>query len=375
MRGWDDFDALTRAFFDPIMRGVPSFPQTWISRLPSFWRLNLIGWGAFLVVGIAIRIGVHDNLSIALGLTLFQEPLGLIVTAVLREIYRRKSVRARFNVAMAARVVGYSLIMSILQAALAHLFLHKVGWTNPSWTFLEEWLLRIIFYWLVYMGWSLLYFWLRTERLARTESRRADAAQVESDRMELFFLRAQLDPHFLFNALNGIAAEIPVHPDSAMAMVRQLAGYLRYSLDHRNTVLTPFSVEMDGLSNYLAIEQTRFGKNLQLSISIDPAALGRNIPSFLLQPLLENAVKYSRRDAAPPWKLQIDARVCDDAMMITVGNSGTLPAGWRTSTGVGIQTVRRRLDLHYPGRHTFTLEEKGGLVRAEIELKGEPCSV
>jgi len=321
-----------------------------------------------------MRYALHGDAKIACGLTLFQEPLGIVMSWILREIYRRGPDGEKFGIPVAARVMVLSLVCSVVQAGLAAELIDYFGWRNPAWSLLEEWLLRIIFYWLIYMGWSLLYFWLKTERLADHETIRAEAAQAEAERMELFFLRAQLDPHFLFNALNGIASEIPPHPDAALGMVRQLAGYLRYSLDRRSEIVTPLATEMDGLSHYLAIEQTRFGEKLSVGMEADSRARRRLVPSFLLQPLVENAVKHCIQKTEPPWDLQIGATLDGGILRIEARNTGTLRPGWQNRMGVGLQTLLRRLELHYPGRHRFTLEERDGVVRAEVALEGDPCS-
>ena len=192
--------------------------------------------------------------------------------------------------------------------------------------------------------------------------------------MELYFLRAQLDPHFLFNALNGVATQIPAQPNSALAMVRELAGYLRYSLDHRHDAVTSLSEELDALAGYLKIERERFGERLQTRIDATPEARSRLVPSFLLQPIVENAVKHSLQHSQPPWSLSIEAWITDEgALRIAIRNTGTLAPNPNRVEGVGLQILRRRLELHYPDRHRFLLAGVDGEVRAEIEMEGDPC--
>ena len=227
--------------------------------------------------------------------------------------------------------------------------------------------------WAIFLGWSFGYFWLKAETALRNETLLAEEAVREAHRMELQMLRAQLDPHFLFNSLNGIATEIPAHPDSATEMVRELSDYLRYSLDHRKRAISPLSEELDAMGAYLAIEKARFGERLSVRIEATAEARCRNVPSFLLQPLVENAVKHGLSHSRHPMNLTISASVQRDLLTIEVANTGILPAPDPSKDGIGLDTLRRRLALNYPHRHDFTLTADCGCVQAKLLLRGEPC--
>ncbi len=126
---------------------------------------------------------------------------------------------------------------------------------------------------------------------------------------------------------------------------------------------------------YLRIQHARFGDRLKFSIDIAPGAASRPVPCFLLQPLLENAVKHGLdRRGEGALEISLTARRVADTLEIRVRNSGALKAPDPSRTGVGLETLRRRLEIHYPGRHAFHLEATGLEVVAELDLKGEPCS-
>jgi LytS/YehU family sensor histidine kinase len=235
--------------------------------------------------------------------------------------------------------------------------------------------MRMIVYWLLFSGWSFLYFGIKAELANRRNREHAHRAESALLRAELNLLRSQLDPHFLFNSLNGIAAEIPLHPDRALNMTRELADYLRFSLDHRNHATVPFRAELDAMAAYLRIEQARFGD--QLAISIDPSGVGadRPIPAFTLQPLVENAVKHALRTSEPPWTISLKVTAEPEALVITVRNSGKLqPAVEPDRPRIGLDLLRRRLALSYPGKHLLSLDQEGGFVRAVLTLQGVPCA-
>ena len=343
----------------------------WILKAASFWRLNLLAWLTLAAVFFFVRWILHQDLIHALFFTVAGETSAFLLTLVLRSFYRRAGLT--FNLRTAVLIAALSLLASVMLAGIAHALTLLTGWYNPHFTPLEDAVLRMLLMWAVFLGWSFGYFWLKAETALRSETLLAEEAIREAHRMELQMLRAQLDPHFLFNSLNGIATEIPTHPDSATEMVRELSDYLRYSLDHRKRAISPLSEELDAMRAYLEIEKARFGERLSVRIEATAEARCRNVPSFLLQPLVENAVKHGLSISRHPMDLAISAGVQRDLLTIEVTNTGTLPAPDPSKDGIGLDTLRRRLALNYPHRHEFTLATDGGRVRAKLQLRGEPC--
>jgi len=256
---------------------------------------------------------------------------------------------------------------------VGHWFIVTTVWYNPNWSLLDLWFLRMMFFWLVYMVWSLWYFWLEADRTAQENAEQIYQAQAEAQRMELQLLRSQLDPHFLFNALNGIAAVVQEESPAGAGMVQELADYLRYSLEHRYDSLVRLDREIQAMMGYLRIEQSRFSEELQVEITTDENVRSRTVPCFILLPLVENALKHSYQASEPPWLIIISAEMRGERLHIAVANPGKL--GSSHGSGVGLDILRRRLALHYPNRHQFTLTEQAGSVIAILELEGDPCSV
>lgn len=349
------------------------FLRGWIPASSRFWRLQLTFWGLVGFLGLTTRASLCEPLLQALVFTVVVVSVCVFISLLLRRIYLLRN--REFDIGSAAILIMASLAASIVQTALLVGFSHLAGWHNTLTDFFVNLVLRVVFMWVAFMAWSLGYFWIWSEADRSVESDLREQAQREAQRMELLMLRAQLDPHFLFNSLNAIAAEIPSHPDAATEMVNELSDYLRYSLDHRKDPFVPLSTEVRAMEAYLRIQHARFGERLHFSINIAPDAAARSVPCFLLQPLVENAVKHGLdRRGSGVLAISLSARRVHERLEIRVRNTGAIKPADPSRTGVGLETLRRRLEIHYRGRHTFRLEEKNSEVVAELDLEGEPCS-
>jgi two-component system, LytTR family, sensor kinase len=207
---------------------------------------------------------------------------------------------------------------------------------------------------------------LRREREAiERESREALLLQQVTE-AELNALRAQLHPHFLFNSLNTIADLIVRDPRRAEEMTLRLAGVFRHVLAHLRRPLTPVRDEIAFLRAYLYIEEARFGDRLQVEINMDPEAAGVPIPSFILQPLVENALKHGLGAKPGPGRLWIVVRVEGDTIRMTVEDDGLGPVARpqrlpeQEAQGVGLANIAERLRTLYQDRASIRLEPREG---------------
>jgi signal transduction histidine kinase len=168
---------------------------------------------------------------------------------------------------------------------------------------------------------------------------------------QLNALRTQLDPHFLFNALNGISACIEREPRLARKMIEHLGDLLRLSLDTRNRREVSLAEEVAFLDHYFALHRMRFAERLSITMSVMPEVRQARIPSLLLQPLVENAIKHGISGRVSGGCIAVLARRVDDRVEIRVRDDGVgLPSGWKmeTSQGLGISVTRERLLAIYP---------------------------
>jgi two-component system LytT family sensor kinase len=214
---------------------------------------------------------------------------------------------------------------------------------------------------------------LRREREAIVRESREALLRQQVTEAELNALRAQLHPHFLFNSLNTIADLIVRDPRRAEEMTLRLAGVFRHVLAHLRRPLTPIRDEIAFLRTYLYIEEARFGDRLQVEIAMDPDAAAAPIPSLILQPLVENALKHGLGPKPGPGRLWITARVEGDAVRMTVEDDGLGPEARpqrlpeQDAQGVGLANIAERLRTLYQDRASIRLEPReGGGSRATV---------
>jgi len=351
-----------------------TFQVLWTS-LPAFWRAQVAGWGLFGVLDLLNRQLAYRDFAVALTLTLTVTCCLVALSTAMRAVYASRALDDRLTQRALVLIASLSLASASVVTAMVFTLRQVLGWTIPHWSPVEEIVIPLIHYFLALGGWSLCYFWITAQLAEQAEHRHAMRAEAEALRAELEELRLQLDPHFLFNALNGVAEEVPEHPAAALAMLRNLTTYLRHSLDGINQPVVTVEVEVGGISAYLGVQKARFGERLKVAIDVTPEAAARRIASFLLQPLVENAVKHGRRENG--LEVRVDIRAEGEVLHVEIENTGMLGEPddtRRRRPRIGLANVRRRLALHYPQRHEFRLGPGPDTVIATLALEGEPCS-
>jgi two-component system LytT family sensor kinase len=205
------------------------------------------------------------------------------------------------------------------------------------------------------------------------------AAQLEANlaRAQLQNLRLQLQPHFLFNALNTISATMYEDPATADEMLGALSDLLRSSLKTVRTDEVPLREELDLLDRYLAILRARFGERLAVSIEADPAAADALVPSLLLQPLVENAIRHGSAEKDGGGAVAVRARRDGPRLILEVEDDGPGDArrNGARSEGIGLAATAERLRILYGASQTFTAGDGpagGFLARAVLPLRTAP---
>jgi LytS/YehU family sensor histidine kinase len=206
------------------------------------------------------------------------------------------------------------------------------------------------------------------EAVARTQRSEAkeDELRILAQDAELRALRAQLNPHFLFNSLNSISALTTLDPSRARAMCILLSDFLRGSLKLGEKRLVRLAEEVDLLKAYLAIEQIRFGARLQVAWAIAPEVEGELIPALLLQPLVENAIKHGIAGMTEGGVVSITARTEQGTLELRVENPVDPDLEPPQGLGLGLRQVRARLQLRFGARMSFEAGVQDGVHRVQM---------
>ncbi len=215
-------------------------------------------------------------------------------------------------------------------------------------------------------------------REARRAELRESRLETELARAQLDTLRLQIQPHFLFNTLNSIAALVRRKSNGrALEMVLGLSELLRSSLERSRHALVPLADELEFVKRYVELQRARFADRLSVDYDIDETCLEHTIPNFLLQPLVENAIRHGIGKRVAPGRIEIRAHRDQERLVIAITDDGVgLPAGFELTehAGVGLTNTRSRLAQLYGERAEMTLSEpQQGGVTVIISLPIEPC--
>jgi len=349
--------------------------QLWLGR-----RDRLPGWIAVVnpivdscaVSAIIVGYGLAESPSLAL-----KSPISLTYFLVLAARPLASSVRKTVAVALFV-VVQYAAVLAFLVlAAHAPLTTPLVAATGRGISLLDEGA-KLLF--LALGGTIAVYATLWHERLVHgylVETRERARALDQLAEAQLHSLRLQLQPHFLFNTLNTIVALIATEPRAAERMVAGLSELLRASLRLADEQEVPLARELDHLRLYVDIQQTRFGDRLAVAMDVDPAVRGALVPSLLLQPLVENAIRHGITPRASGGRISVRATRDADELRLEVRDDGVGAAthdGVLAREGVGLTNTRERLRRLHGSRHRFAYESRVGsgfAVRIAVPFRTE----
>jgi two-component system, LytTR family, sensor kinase len=346
-------------------------PSDFKYKLPSFWTIQIVGWIVYLVVIYItfLTIALPENYLNLFYLKAFRALTGFFLTSVfLRQIYRFLGNRLSIVwlillVLICASVFGY--VWTIIEFYYAYL-------TNPILN-LDNYLARspriALDYAMTLTAWSASYLGIKNWLAWQKERENALQANFLADKAQLEVLRYQLNPHFLFNALNSIRASVEEDKHRAKQMITQLAEFLRHTLVSAEKKEIPLYEEIDAVKNYLAIEKIRFEDKLEIEYDIDENAKDFCVPCLLINPLVENAIKHGLLTSPKPLRIKITAKLNDEKLFLEVENTGRLDElNNSNGTKIGLKNVRERLEKLYGEKGSFELKQNGDFVIAKIEI-------
>jgi hypothetical protein len=326
-----------------------------------YWFCQIAGWGSFLAyVLVAYLVTDHPrHASDIVSIVFFNGVVGPALTHALRYWMRTHGWLELSLSSLWLRLVPLIAVMAaLITVGVAAGMKLTTGETLPtagaagvfagfSWAF---------------TGWLTIYYVVHARRRREAQQWAMTVAMREA---QLRSLRAQLNPHFLFNCLNSLRHLITTNPDRAASMVTGLADLLRYSLESDRTDLVPLADELQIVDEYLALERVRFEERLQVERAVDASVLAVRIPPMLIQALVDNAIKHGIADLPRGGVVRIEAHRQGDRLELLVTNTGRLRPR-SGDTGQGLRNARERLRLLFGDSASLTLDEIGETTRAKV---------
>jgi two-component system, LytTR family, sensor kinase len=347
-----------------------------------FWTLQTGGWLVFGLVMSGYERPWQDPWTAAADIAA-GVAAGFALTTFFRALYRRQRRRTSSPLVL----LGMSIVLALagspawylLQKLLLGMPLGRGGVdpAHPDWLWSSFKSEAFLYYAFILLTWTLLYFSINGWISLELERRRANRAEATALSARLQALQSQLEPHFLFNTLNGISALVTEgRNDSATAMIARLSDFLRLTLETTGTPEIPLADDLVFVRQYLDIQQLRFGDRLRFTFAIAPQAMAVLVPALLLQPLVENAVRHGILPRASGGIVIVSARIVAGALLLNIDDDGPgMQKSVAPSSGLGLSNTATRLAALYGGLAELSIgrSEAGGVgVAIRIPLRVGP---
>lgn len=339
-------------------------------KLNSFWRLQIVGWVVYLLLIYITFFSVAQpgRFIALLQIKTVRTIIGFILTCILWQFYKRIVNRVSIGKTVGIVLIS-SAVFGILWTASEAFYNMQTSATYDINRVLPRLPRVALDYAVTVMAWSAIYFGIKYWQKWQAERENSLKATILAEKAQLEMLRYQLNPHFLFNALNSIRASVDEDKSRAKGMITQLSEFLRHSLINGETKEIPLKEELEAVKNYLAIEKIRFEDDLEIEFDVEENAKDFKVPCFLLNPLVENAIKHGFQTSPKPLKIKILAKLQNNKLLIEIANTGKLNHKAETNgTKIGLKNVRERLEKLFPEKSSFGLVVEDGFVIARIEI-------
>lgn len=340
-----------------------------ISLVPTYsyrtFLLQFAGWWivwAFLqtiVLNQVAGFDLYTSLVDALVTNMVLGVAGFELTIIMRHFQPRQSLR-----------LVWSIVLSVACIALIKWLLTDIIPGHPDYIAFvgKSIVVRALFSWLmISFITAISWMWFYMQEQQENESRKSDMEKLARE-AELSTLRQQLQPHFLFNSLNSISALAGSRPEEARKMIQQLSDFLRGTIKRDDKHLIPLSEELRHLQLYLDIEKVRFGHRLETSIETINNPDNLKLPSLLLQPVVENAIKFGLYDTTGEICIRITARNLDNTLVLSVENPFDPSTSQPKGTGFGLSSIQRRLYLLFGRNDLLTTRQNESTFLTEVRI-------
>lgn len=337
-----------------------------MTKYKIYWLCQILGWGMWgffqiFLYAFAERFDMDQVLGI-----LLQVIYNILTTHLFRElIIRLRWLDLKWN-RLIPRLLGSSLLLSglnyVVYLLAIELFTEGIGKLDLLPVTIA---VTIIGYWAVYFIWVIFYFTFHyVDRYNKSLKVKAEASEAELNN-----LKAQLNPHFIFNSLNSIRALVDEDPSKSKESITQLSHILRNSLTSDRKKLITFTEELKMVMDYLALESIRYEERLSTSFDIDRKSGDFLVPPLMLQTLVENGIKHGISNLKNGGTINITTTVRKKHLTLEIRNTGQLSTEKKSGLGLGLKNTQKRLELLYHGEATFVIKnENSDTVLTQISI-------
>ncbi|WKN41780.1 sensor histidine kinase [Tunicatimonas pelagia] len=335
----------------------------------NFWVAQSVGWSLVGITNLLVQLSLPLPPTVRLLNTLLPIMGGLAITTVIRLIARR--YRSYWQNWKGSKMIGLLLGASVISTLLFTLLI-IVAFRIFFGSFLPQVIIlsNFFIFFAIFLGWSTIYLLVHyINRWHTTEVEKWQLASEVKD-AQLSLLKSQINPHFVFNAINNIRPLILEDPHRARDMLLHFSELLRYALNYSERDMVSLGQEVDVVKQYLALAALQYEEKLQFQIEVNECLSAYEIPLMLLQLLVENAIKHGISQHPEGGEVHISAQNTDQMLHLCVKNSGSLTVSSTIDekTGIGLPNIEKRLRLIYNHKAHFSIREEPGWVTASVQI-------
>lgn len=343
------------------------------NKISRYWWCQITGWSLVIAINIFFVTTFDKVTEVYISSLICTCIAGIVITHVMRLNIRHLNVLSKTFKTQVIYFLALTFLFAVLMGVVSEGIDQLLGY-NPirmrKYTRMERLFLSSFNSLWIVLIWNLIYFiyhYVESNRKQQLDTFRLEA-MVKS--LELKTIKAHINPHFIFNALNSIRALVDENPARARTAITELSNILRSSMQAEKLETVPLKQELDIVKDYLALEQMRFEERLKVELSIAEKTLTQPIPPMMLQTLVENAIKHGISKNVQGGIIKIISTYKNDQFELTVQNSGKLNGSLSNNAdGFGIKSTQDRLNLLYQGKADFLIHDiEAGMVESKITM-------
>lgn len=340
------------------------------SPINRYWVFQLVGWGLFASLNIFFAFLFNKYTDVLLQRLIFMVEIGILFSHMMREVIRRSGLLMRNLqqqiIIFVFLTVFFALLIASIVSPYEYICKLKLNQVGERVQYKELLFTNLVSFFTLLLIWNFIYF--AYHFVMKSRKQQLDTLQLEAlvKSLELKTIKAHINPHFIFNALNGIRALIDENPQRARRAITELSNILRSSLSADKGETVSLEDELKIVKDYLALENMRFEDRLKIEYEIDEDTLDQQVPPMMLQTLVENAIKHGISKQVKGGLVRIISDFRSNYHELAVQNTGHLN-GRTNVNGFGLSSTQDRLNLLYGEKAKFEIKQVNpDLVEARV---------